>query len=50
MSARIGIDIGGTFTDLVLVTEAGALHRLKVPSTPADYAAAIGEGLARILA
>jgi len=50
VSARIGIDIGGTFTDLVLLTGAGERHRLKVPSTPHDYAAAIGEGLARLLA
>src|SRR5206468_9411486 len=34
--ARIGIDTGGTFTDLVLLDEAGRAVRLKVPSTPAD--------------
>jgi N-methylhydantoinase A len=50
MTARVGIDIGGTFTDLVLTTSAGRAHRLKLPSTPHDYAAAIGEGLDRLIA
>jgi N-methylhydantoinase A len=31
--ARIGVDVGGTFTDLVVVAD-GAVHSLKVPSTP----------------
>ena len=35
MSHRIGADIGGTFTDLVLVDDAGALVRVaKVLTTP----------------
>lgn len=33
---RIGVDVGGTFTDLVIVGRAGELHLAKVPSTPAD--------------
>ncbi|MBI2991214.1 MAG: hypothetical protein HYY47_03630, partial [Deltaproteobacteria bacterium] len=34
---RIGIDIGGTFTDLcVLEEETGEVFNLKVLSTPAD--------------
>ena len=45
----LGIDIGGTFTDLVLRTADGQAHRLKLPSTPGDYAAAIGDGLDRLL-
>ena len=42
---RIGVDIGGTFTDLVLLDEGGGrLEVLKVPSTPADPAAAVLTG------
>ncbi|MBI4318829.1 MAG: hydantoinase/oxoprolinase family protein [Chloroflexi bacterium] len=33
---RIGIDVGGTFTDLVLSDEQGNLYITKVPSTPED--------------
>lgn len=32
----IGVDVGGTFTDLVLADAAGALHFVKSPSTPDD--------------
>jgi N-methylhydantoinase A len=34
MSWRVGIDVGGTFTDLVASDDAGALIRLKVATTP----------------
>ena len=33
-----GIDIGGTFTDCVVVDEAGQVTTGKAPSTPADFA------------
>jgi hypothetical protein len=33
---RLGIDIGGTFTDAMLVDADGRLHSFKVPSTPGD--------------
>ena len=33
---RIGIDTGGTFTDVVAVDEAGRVVSTKVPSTPSD--------------
>ncbi len=45
MQARVGIDTGGTFTDLVLLDATGKTVRLKVPSTPADPAQALIEGL-----
>src|SRR5689334_1238018 len=32
----LGVDVGGTFTDAVLLTDEGALHTAKVPSTPAQ--------------
>ena len=47
--ARIGIDTGGTFTDLVLVDASGGTVRLKVPSTPADPSRALVEGVRRVL-
>ncbi len=39
---RIGIDTGGTFTDLLLL-EDGVLHAVKVASTPEDPSAAVME-------
>jgi N-methylhydantoinase A len=46
---RVGVDIGGTFTDLVLIGPAGAIWPLKVPSTPADYSVAVVDGLALLI-
>jgi N-methylhydantoinase A len=42
---RIGVDIGGTFTDLVFLRPDGRLDRRKVPSTPDDYSRAIVESV-----
>jgi len=50
MSLRIGIDIGGTFTDLVALTSDGRVATHKVASTPRDYADGIVEGLRTLLA
>lgn len=51
MRARIGIDAGGTFTDLVLVNrESGALCFHKESSTPRDPAAAIDTDLGQLIA
>ncbi len=33
---RIGVDVGGTFTDMVLRDSAGTVHIFKVPSVPTD--------------
>jgi N-methylhydantoinase A len=42
----VGVDTGGTFTDLIVSGPDGRLEALKVPSTPDDPARAILEGLA----
>ena len=49
MAHRLGVDVGGTFTDLLLVDdETGSLHRVKTPSTPADPAEGVLNGVRRI--
>ncbi|MCC7428881.1 MAG: hydantoinase/oxoprolinase family protein [Alphaproteobacteria bacterium] len=48
---RIGIDVGGTFTDFTVLRDTdGAVRFFKVPSTPADPSAAIQDGLRQIIA
>ena len=43
---RIGIDVGGTFTDFVLANMAtGELTRYKEPSVPADPSKSVERGL-----
>ncbi|MEO9634346.1 MAG: hydantoinase/oxoprolinase family protein [Parasphingorhabdus sp.] len=45
MGYRLGVDVGGTFTDLLLIDEAsGKTFRDKVPSTPADPSQAVING------
>ena len=45
---RIAIDVGGTFTDLVVSASDGSARTLKLLSTPDDYSRAIADGLARL--
>jgi N-methylhydantoinase A len=46
MAWRIGIDIGGTFTDVALVDEAsGRIEVAKIPTTPADFGQAVITGI-----
>jgi N-methylhydantoinase A len=47
---RAGVDIGGTFTDIVLLGDRGERYTKKVSSTVDDYARAITEGLSQLLA
>jgi N-methylhydantoinase A len=46
---RVGVDIGGTFTDIVLRLPDGALRVSKVSSTPDDPGLAVVNGLAALL-
>ena len=51
MAWRVGIDVGGTFTDLAALDEAGGAVRLeKVPTTPADQSIGVAAGLTSLLA
>lgn len=50
MGILVGIDIGGTFTDIVaLDSKTGDLTVTKVPSTPKDFAKGFFNGLDKIL-
>ena len=46
---RIGVDIGGTFTDIVMLGHNGKVYIRKVSSTPDDYGRGILEGLSEIM-
>lgn len=46
---RIGIDTGGTFTDYVIVSNAGEIYAWKVPTTPTDPSIGIINGLKEIM-
>jgi len=48
-SARVAVDIGGTFTDLVCLAPDGRVHTRKVPSTTRNYADAMLGGLGDLL-
>jgi N-methylhydantoinase A len=50
MTLRIGIDIGGTFTDLVAITADGRVVTHKTASTPHDYGEGIIAGIRALLA
>lgn len=45
---RIGVDSGGTFTDFVVMHDDGRLESFKLRSNPADPAAVILAGIARV--
>ena len=48
-SYRIAADIGGTFTDIAYLGEDGVVATKKVLSTPDDYAAAVVDGVVRLM-
>src|SRR5438445_8177375 len=45
---RIGVDVGGTFTDLVAIDLAGVTTLAKVPSTPEDPSLGVLDGLTQL--
>jgi N-methylhydantoinase A len=49
MTYRLGVDVGGTFTDLLLVDEQnGNTYTAKVPSTPEDSSVGVLNGIKRV--
>jgi N-methylhydantoinase A len=46
---EIGVDIGGTFTDVVLLRDGAIAHYTKVPSTPSDPIEGVRNGVDRAL-
>jgi N-methylhydantoinase A len=50
VTQRIGIDIGGTFTDLVAIDDDGRVVTHKIASTPQDYVEGIIDGLRALIA
>lgn len=49
LSYRLGVDVGGTFTDLLLINESsGATYSAKVPSTPADSSIGVLNGIDKL--
>ncbi len=49
-SYRIGIDVGGTFTDIVGIDQEGAMTFLKTPTTPENQALGVVDGIAKLAA
>jgi N-methylhydantoinase A len=51
MTYRLGVDVGGTFTDILLIDEAsGATYRAKTASTPQDQSVGVLRGIERVCA
>lgn len=48
-SYRLGVDIGGTFTDMVVVGDDGSVDAVKILSSPPEFGRAVVEGLKRLL-
>ncbi len=49
LSLRVGADVGGTFTDVVLIDEHGRVRRHKTLSTPPHYEFAVLEGISHLM-
>lgn len=49
MKLRLSADIGGTFTDIVLLDTAGTIHVEKTASTPGDFKQGVLNGVEKII-
>jgi N-methylhydantoinase A len=46
MTCRLGVDVGGTFTDVLLIDErTGGTYRAKTASTPDDQSVGVLRGI-----
>ena len=48
--ARVGIDVGGTFVDMIFADATGALSEAKVPADPANLVQCVVDGLHQLAA
>lgn len=49
MAFRLGVDVGGTFTDILLINEeTGETHRFKTSSTPEDQSIGVLHGIEQV--
>ena len=48
-AARVGVDVGGTFTDIVLALPDGRIHVNKTTTTPLDPGEGVAAGVAAVL-
>ncbi len=47
--SRIGVDVGGTFTDVVVTSRSGDIYTYKLLSTPQDFSEGVIEGIREII-
>ncbi|KAF3012402.1 hypothetical protein E8E14_010068 [Neopestalotiopsis sp. 37M] len=45
---RLGVDVGGTFTDVCVITPDGETVRAKTPSTPQDQSVGVKDGITKV--
>ncbi|KAK9785618.1 putative Hydantoin utilization protein A [Seiridium cardinale] len=45
---RLGVDVGGTFTDVCVITPGGETVRAKTPSTPKDQSVGVKDGITKV--
>ncbi|KAI1874585.1 hypothetical protein JX265_004793 [Neoarthrinium moseri] len=45
---RLGVDVGGTFTDVCVITPDGETLRAKTPSTPQDQSVGVKDGITKV--